>query len=65
VAFFADETGDVTVHTEHTFNILRLVVFYIRGEDSAKYLLLQKTCILTHISTDGSTVTSSQNGFLS
>lgn len=30
VVFFADELDDVIVHTEHTFNILCLVVFYIR-----------------------------------
>lgn len=65
MAFFTDEMCDVIVHSEHTFNILCLVVFYIRGKHSAKCLLPQKTCILAHISADGSTIMSSQNGFLS
>lgn len=65
MAFFADEMGDVIVNTEHTFNSLCLVVFYIRGKHSAECLLLRKTCILAHISADRSTILSSQNGFLS
>lgn len=65
MAFFAYDMGDVFVHTEHAFNILCLGFFYIRGKHSAKCLLLQKTYIFAHISADGSTIMSSQNGFLS
>lgn len=57
--------GDVIVHPEHTLSVLGLVIFCIRGKLSAKCFTLQKACIFAHISAGGSTIISSQNGFLS
>lgn len=53
------------LYTEQTFSIFVLVIFSIRGKNSANCIILQKACIFAYISAGESAIASSQTSFLS